>query len=157
MKARAGSYVLPADVVSGLGQGNTTAGAKMWGEALSHGAGGLKPARTSFPRAPAMPKLMAPVKPSIPKPVTSFGGAGKPMFADGGSNLGGADYGETDAMDDGYTPIITAGGELIIDPEIVAALGGGDIEAGKEMLNKSVLHVRKQVAAHIKKLPGPVE
>jgi hypothetical protein len=31
MRARTGSYILPADVVSGLGQGNTYAGAKMWG------------------------------------------------------------------------------------------------------------------------------
>jgi hypothetical protein len=153
MKARTGSYVLPADVVSGLGQGNTTAGAKMWGEALSHGAGNIKPARASFPRAPAAPKLMAPVKPSIPKPVTSFGGAGKSMFADGGETAA-METGETD---DGYTPIITAGGEMVIDPEVVEALGGGDAEAGKEMLNKSVLHVRKQIAAHNKKLPGPVE
>src|SRR5215831_16340616 len=34
MTARAGSYILPADVVSGLGQGNTAAGAKMWADVL---------------------------------------------------------------------------------------------------------------------------
>src|SRR5262249_11465308 len=34
MRARPGSYVLPADVVSGLGQGNTHAGARMWGQAI---------------------------------------------------------------------------------------------------------------------------
>ena len=39
MQARTGSFVLPADVVSGLGQGNTGAGAKMWGQMISHSIG----------------------------------------------------------------------------------------------------------------------
>jgi hypothetical protein len=150
MRARTGSYVLPADVVSGLGQGNTMAGAKMWGEALSHGAGNIKTGRPSFPKVAPMgaPKF------SIPKPAPMGGAPKLGAFAAGGPNDGTPDYGDDD---DGYTPIITAGGELVIDPEVVIALGAGDPEAGKEMLNKSVLHVRKQVAAHNKELPGPVE
>ena len=47
MRARTGSFVIPADVVSGLGEGNTMAGAKMWGDLLTHSvtgaaAGGIK-------------------------------------------------------------------------------------------------------------------
>ena len=39
MRARSGSFIVPADAVSGLGQGNTYAGAKMWGQMLSHSVG----------------------------------------------------------------------------------------------------------------------
>src|SRR5262245_16386255 len=65
VRARSGSFVLPADVVSGLGQGNTMAGAKMWGQAISHASGpygtaggGIRASRSlpvSLPR-PAMPR-----------------------------------------------------------------------------------------------------
>jgi len=156
MKARTGSYVLPADVVSGLGQGNTTAGAKMWGDALAHGVGGVGNfgggGKMKTARAPtANAKLMAPPKISYPKPVTTFAGDGKPK-------LGFADGGDVEADEAaGYTPIITAGGEGVIDPEVVAALGDGDPEAGKAMLNESVAKVRKQLIEHLKSLPGPVE
>ena len=52
MRARTGSFVIPADVVSGLGEGNTMAGAKMWGEMLTHVAGGAAMKRpTAVPRS----------------------------------------------------------------------------------------------------------
>jgi hypothetical protein len=56
MRAAPGSYVLPADVVSGLGQGNTHAGAKMWGQAIMAavgpaGAGTMGGMRTVCARA----------------------------------------------------------------------------------------------------------
>ena len=40
MRARTGCFVIPADVVSGLGEGNTMAGAKMWGDLLTHSVTG---------------------------------------------------------------------------------------------------------------------
>jgi hypothetical protein len=58
--------------------------------------------------------------------------------------------------DNEFTPIVTAGGEIVVDPEIVAALGEGDPDSGKKMLANSVEHVRKQTIQHMKKLPGPV-
>src|SRR5262249_10560428 len=57
MHARTGSYVIPADVVSGLGQGNTYAGAKMWGQAIAHSAGPYGTTNTIRPghmRAPSL-------------------------------------------------------------------------------------------------------
>jgi hypothetical protein len=56
-----------------------------------------------------------------------------------------------------FTPIITAGGEIVIDPEIVCALGDGDPEMGKKMLGDSVTSIRKQTVQHLKQLPKPVE
>jgi hypothetical protein len=114
MTARAGSYILPADVVSGLGQGNTAAGAKMWADVL---------------------KLHMPKPQSKMPPI--------PGYAAGG-------------VDDS-SDIVVAGGEVVVSPECVAAIGGGDPEAGKEVLNKAVLGVRQQVAEHNKNLPGPVK
>jgi hypothetical protein len=133
MQARTGSFVLPADVVSGLGQGNTNAGAKMWGQMISHSIGpmGIQNAiRQRTLRAPAL---------------RGFG-------ARGGGNKGFADGGEVDDL----TPIVTAGGEALVDPEIVCQLGGGDNDRGKKILINSVMTVRDHTIKHLKKLPRPM-
>jgi hypothetical protein len=131
MQARTGSFILPADVVSGLGQGNTAAGAKMWGQSISHAIGPMGIKNAIKQRTLKMPSVRMPT-PNV-------------KYADGGVYEG-----------DEYTPIITAGGEMIIDPEIVAELGGGDAEEGKRILGASSMGVRKQVLAEMKKLPRPV-
>ena len=147
MRARTGSYVMPADVVSGLGQGNTHAGARMWGQAISHSIGPMGIQNAIKARTMKTPSLRMP-SPGL-NPKTGIGRGAFVGFADGG---------ETTYSDKGdYTPIITAGGELIIDPEIVEALGQGDAEAGKNMLAESVNRVRKQTVQHLKELPGPVK
>jgi len=130
MHARTGSYVIPADVVSGLGQGNTYAGAKMWGQAIAHAAGPYGVRNTIRPAHMRTPALRM--------------GRGQ-IFARGGAN------------DSGYTPIVTAGGECLVDPEMVTALGNGDAEHGKKELNDSVMRVRKQVVQHMRSLPPPVK
>lgn len=139
MRSAPGSFVLPADVVSGLGQGNTQAGARMWGNAIAEKIGpmGMQNAiRRRVLRSPPMRGL----------------GGGKGM-ADGGSSNGMRQL----EMDDDLTPIITAGGECIVDPEIVCEMGDGDPEAGKKALTESVLSVRKQVIDHLKRLPRPAQ
>jgi len=128
MHARTGSYVIPADVVSGLGQGNTYAGAKMWGQAIAHQAGPAGTVNT--------------IRPAHFRPPALRMGRGA-QLARGG--------------DTGYTPIIVSGGECLVDPELVEALGGGDPERGKKELNDSVLRVRRQVMKHTSKLPPPVK
>src|SRR5215475_10475251 len=134
MRAAPGAYVLLADVGCGLGQGNTHAGAKMWGQAIMAAAG------------PAGAGTMGAMRRgSIPKATVPRMGLGRSKgFAEGG-----------DTGDD-YVPIITAGGEVLIDPEIVAALGGGSEILGKRTLAQSVMKVRKQVIEELKKLPRPV-
>lgn len=129
MTARAGSYILPADVVSGLGQGNTTAGAKMWADVL---------------------KLHM----TQPKEVQGGGPGGSIKMPPVPFAAGGAD---DPAVANEDTEIVVAGGEVVVSPECVAAIGGGDPEKGKVILNKSVLAVREQVNAHNATLPGPVQ
>lgn len=133
MRARSGSFIMPADVVSGLGQGNTAAGAKMWGQAIGHGIPQKKP---------KYPPLMHMKQPKMSSGTPKIG------FAEGGEA-------ESESAD-GYTPIITAGGELVIDPEIVEMLGDGDPEAGRKMLSESVVSVRKQIIDAMKQLPDPI-
>lgn len=95
------SYVIPADVVSGLGQGNTMAGANILDKLLSKKEG----------------------------------------LAAGGSvnNI----------------PVVVAGGEYYVHPEMVRKLGGGNAKEGHKLLDNMVLKVRKQVQKKLSKLPRP--
>jgi len=167
MRARTGSFVIPADVVSGLGEGNTMAGAKMWGQLLTHSVTGAAAAGMRRGAAPGlkggigrMGRITGPGSRQLPAPRPIVAPPQKVPFQDlpvssKGLPHGFANGGYLDDMDDETTPIITAGGEMLVDPEIVAALGGGDPEAGTEILCKSIEGIRKQVQAYQKKLPGP--
>lgn len=182
--ARPGSFVIPADVVSGVGQGNTQAGAKIFGEMIASGPYGT--GGSSFPKAGggkltkpsisvgkvpqpkglgAMPKMPKVAAAKTPKGLTGN------KLEDLGSGTGMPDQGELDpgmetsVMDSGFaeggmsqeaTPIIVAGGEIILDPEIVAAYGNGDMEAGRKVLADSVGKIRRQVVQNLAKLPGPI-
>ena len=126
MNVKPNTYIVPADVVSGLGQGNTMAGGKI-----------LEAMFTSGPFGTALPKIKKGA--GAPRPPSAF-------RADGGE-VGG----------EGEVPIITAGGEFVVEPEQVLALGGGDYTAGHDLLDQMVKKVRKQVIDDMKKLPGPVK
>lgn len=121
-----GSYVLPADIPSALGQGNTMAGAQILNNMFNTGPFGLKPMKPG--RAAQPPRWMQGPKPLMRR-------------AEGGEAEG----------DEERLPIIAAGGEYIIDPEVVRAIGGGNMTAGHKALDKFVLQVRKE---HIKTLKG---
>ena len=129
MQARTGSYVLPAHVVSGLGQGNTYAGARMWGQMIAHSIG---------PAGVQNTMKAARFKPPTLRPMQKF--------RDGGG-----------VADDGYTPIIVSGGEMLVDPEIVEAMGNGDADEGKKALERSVKIIHQETLKHMKKLPPPVK
>jgi hypothetical protein len=129
MNVKAGSYVLPADIPSALGQGNTMAGGEILKKMFNSGPYGLP----------------------LPKGGGRGGNSGrmKKMFADGGS----PDEDGADGSD--HVPIIAAGGEYIIPPEVVQDIGHGNMKAGHDVLDKFVLKVRKHHISTLKKLPGP--
>jgi hypothetical protein len=56
--APGGSYVIPADVVSGIGQGNSAAGARFLKEAFSSGPWGT-PLRAAGGSVPAVPVMLS--------------------------------------------------------------------------------------------------
>lgn len=120
-----GSHVIPADTVSGAGQGNSIAGAKKIWELLEmmaeHGGGAQPP-----PQPP--PQQFPPGE----QPPPGMAGGGEPP-----------------------TDIMAAGGEIVVPPEMVRAIGAGDERAGHDMLDQFILNTRKQTAEELMQLPGP--
>lgn len=124
MEPLAGSYIIPADVISGLGEGNTLAGASAMDAALSTGPRGIPQPRGQHGRGP-------------PSPPRISGSA----YADGGATQ--------------RVPIVAAGGEYVVSPQQVLALGKGDMKRGHDILDKFVLHVRARTVKDLKRLPPP--
>lgn len=106
MHVPSGSYVIPADIISAMGEGNTMAGFKIMND-ITKAYGGL-------PKA----------------------------FADGG-------------MADEKVPIVAAGGEYVIPPEVVVNIGSGDMDVGHTELDEFVKKMRAKTVKTLKALPGP--
>ena len=106
MHVPSGSYVIPADIISAMGEGNTMAGFKIMND-ITKMYGGL------------------------PKAFASGGGAGEKV------------------------PIVAAGGEYVIPPEIVVSIGSGDMEVGHTELDDFVKKMRAKTVKTLKSLPGP--
>lgn len=125
-----GSYVLNADSISHLGQNNTQAGMAV----ASHmfGKGGPFGAGT-------MPIKHGSGAPRPPSPAK--------LRADGGE-AGGSDE---------PADIVVAGGEFIVPPEIVANIGGGDVERGHKILDAWMKKLRKDHIRTLQRLPGPAK
>jgi len=134
-----GSYIVPADVVSHLGQNNSAAGSAV----LSHmfNAGPLGMGRASGIKhgigAPRPPKMQG---------VMRRGGATDA----GGARGTGSRTGEP-------VDIVVAGGEHALSPEQVARVGHGDIGLGHKILDAFVLAVRKKHIKTLKGLPPPAK
>lgn len=118
-----GSYVLPADIVSGLGQGNTIAGARtldrVFSGAQPYGGKGGPYGAMALPGAKGH-------------------GPGRPHFARGG-----------------MVPIVAAGGEYVVPPHVVEALGNGDMKRGHDLLDQFVKTIRAKTVKTTRKLPPP--
>jgi hypothetical protein len=159
-----GSYVMPADIVSMMGEGNTAAGVKflakmflplsaqsgkqttLMGQGAPYGATGA-PYGAQMPdlRARAMPPphYPAPYVPPQPK-LPSFG-----TQAAGGAV----------PVEEGKpgTPINISGGEFVVPPAEVKRRGMGDIDLGHEILDKWVKDLRAEHIKTLKRLPGPAK
>lgn len=105
MHVPSGSYVIPADIVSAMGEGNTMAGFKV--------------VRQMFKGLP-----------------------GAQAFAAGGYT------GE-------MVPIVAAGGEYVITPQEVEAIGQGDLDRGHKALDSFIKKMRAKTVQTLKNLPGP--
>jgi hypothetical protein len=107
ISVEAGSYVVPSDVLSALGEGNSMAGRKVLD----------RPAATYLAR-------------SAPQP--GFTSVSAPMI-----------------------PIVGAGGEYIVHPDAVRAIGNGDLNVGHNALDGFVKQIRKHNIRTLRNLPGP--
>lgn len=131
----AGAYVVPADVVSGIGEGNTMAGSHVL-DAMMHSLPyGIKGGKAGGHGGMGIPRAPAPFK--QPKLNIKTGGA------------------TDDNKHKGNVQIVAAGGEYLVPREKVLALGNGDIKHGHRILDSFVLHIRKKTAKTLNKLPGP--
>ena len=139
MNVKSGSYVIPADIVSGLGEGNSMAGHKILHQMFMSGPYGADIAK--MPSSAHMPKGMTMKMPGLMKTKMAKGGlSGFPSEAD---------------VNAPHVPIIAAGGEFVIPPDVVRELGNGDIEAGHRKLDEFVVKHRQKLIKTLKKLPGP--
>jgi len=124
-----GAYVLPADHVSAIGQGNSAAGADILNKTFKMG-----PYATS-----GIGKISTNLKAGR-APVPKLGRmTATPKFARGGHRPG------------RHVPIVAAGGEFVIPPEKVAEIGSGDQERGHKILDHWVQATRRK---HITTLRG---
>lgn len=124
-----GAYVLPADHVSALGQGNSLAGANIVNKMFKMGPYGSAqtPLHSASAKQPHL-NLTPPKPPAQPK---------QPKFAEGGH------HGKP-------TPIIVAGGEIVIPPDKIIKRFG-TLDEGHKALDKWIIETRKK---HVKTLRG---
>jgi hypothetical protein len=140
-----GSYVVPADVVSGLpgAQGNSLAGHV----ALNKMINALPLVPDKAPYGADAPQLARSA--TIPGLSTQH----HLMRDELDKHKGGK------VPEDGDKPIdiLAAGGEHVLTPEEVTRIGAGNLERGHAILDEFVKTVRKRNIADLKKLPPPVK
>lgn len=141
----ADSHVQPADVISGLGQGNSLSGANVMKEALKIGPYGDPHPQVTHGRGP-------PRAPGVPGEVERemFG------YAEGGRS-----------PEHGVSHTLMAGGEMVIPPHDwtdghfmyrgVKSIGDGDIEEGHARLRELTRRVREHTIKFLKHAPPPKE
>lgn len=155
----AGSYILPADVVAGLGDGNSLAGARVWDQILASMPWGI-----AVPRSTGRRSLPAPSPPHDAMLAQGITGVQRepisPTLADGGN------------IDGETVPIASADGEIAISPEDVLRVGQhyspqADLEKypgthkrimrrGHRVLDAFTKEVRGRTIRHLRGLRGPV-
>lgn len=125
-----GSYIIPADVVSStkLGEGNTLAGGKTLDNMF-------RPHRIRMKK----PKFIG-RKARLKETKVKFPSM-TPGMATGG---------EVDRI-----PIIVAGGEYHVEPEVVESVGDGNMDKGHNALDSFVKKLRKHNIKTVKGLAGP--
>lgn len=151
-----GTHIIPADVVSSLGEGNSVAGAAKLSKMFpTSGAAGPKPVKSvagsaGMPKIPSMPRIPSrmltgstphPMKIPSPMRLHKMPGMPKSTLKDGGK---------------AHVKVRLSDGEFPVMPEHVAAIGEGDPDRGHRALDAWILHVRKQDIEKRKRLPPPV-
>jgi hypothetical protein len=132
-----GSYVLPAQHIASMGQGNSMAGMSLahsiFGPGGPYGSSSMRVAHGRGAPRVAAPHLM--------------------KLANGGTSEGGArgeDHGEP-------VEVMLSGGEYVIAPSVVRKIGHGNLKNGHSILDAYVMATRKKEIATQKKLPPPAK
>jgi hypothetical protein len=139
-----GSYVLPADLVSGIGQGSSQAGAAILDRMFGTGPLGM-PAMHAHGKFGGPTNIRMHVM-KLPRGAGT-GSVLNPTKA-AGFQHGGAP---------GHTPIVAASGEYVIAPHHVLRIGRGSLERGHDVLDELVKLLRAKYVKTLQNLPGPVK
>jgi hypothetical protein len=145
------AYVLPADIVSGMGQGNTMAGfkiAKRLPRLFTTSFYGTKKAGEGMPYGGSF-YGQGKAGEGVP-----YGGEGLPYHGVPAPHAAGGSSQAHEDGDDGV-PIVAAGGEHVYRPAEVEMIGGGDIDRGHDILDAFVKQYRAEHIKTLKALPGP--
>jgi len=139
MHVPAGAYVLPADIISAMGEGNTMAGFKVAKDMFAQPTYGN-----------ASPGGGAPYDQYAPMPY----GVSVPRAA-GGEVYHGYARGHPVEPPADPVPIIAAGGEFVIHPRDVARIGKGNMDDGHAILDHFVKQMRGKTVKTLQGLPPP--
>lgn len=123
-----GSYVVPADIVSGKGQGNTLAGMNALQKLFRMGPYGSPSPMRGQNRGPKVGNTK--------------------HFAAGGS---------PSDSDDIPVPVNLAGGELVVPPQNIQQVVHPDLKTAHDILDRWVLRERRELRKTLAKLPGPAK
>lgn len=140
MHVPSGAYVIPADIISAMGEGNTAAGFKVAKGIFSvpfYGNKG-KPGSGDLYQQSLQPYGMEGEQPYDANP--SPYDAPMPHKAAGG---------------EATVPIVAAGGEYVIHPEDVVRIGEGNMDDGHKILDEFVKRMRAKTIKTLSALPGP--
>lgn len=125
MHVPSGSYVIPADIISAMGEGNTMAGFKHMRRVF----GGTPYGSGSAPYG------------------QSGGPYGEPLTRSGG--------GPAEDSEEGVPIIAAGGEYVLSPDEVRQGAGAGDLERGHRVLDEFVKRVRAETVKTLKNLPGP--
>lgn len=137
LNVKPGSYVIPADVVSIIGEGNTLAGT-----AVLQAYFGQKQLTGNVKPPEGRPNLMErrlEHHQMLPPHLQQSD------FADGG---------DADQQSQGAIPVVVAGGEQILSPEQIVAKYG-DLKHGHEALDALIGELRRREIQRLKTAPPP--
>ena len=134
-----GAYVIPADVVSGLGEGNTLAGSAVIDRMFGTSPYGIKAPQIRHGRGAPEGRAPEAINPD----------AGPSTVDTGFINSAGA-YANGGRADDGKAPVVVAGGEHVLSPQQIIGKFGS-LKKGHKILDHWVVLQRGK---HIKELKG---
>lgn len=132
MHVESGSYVIPADIISAMGEGNTLAGFKIANSIFEEDSQ-VKGHPYAAGKTPYGAK-------------ESMYGATKLPYGMGKKHGGTVES---------PVPIVAAGGEYVVSPESVSRLGRGNMDYGHKILDSFVKKMRAKTVRTLQKLPGP--
>jgi hypothetical protein len=163
MHVPSGSYVVPADIVSHVGEGNSVNGLAVLkamfqphpfgASAAPWGAQTFKPQMGAGVPGPSMPRPQAARVVGFPK--FQIGpGAATNVTRPGAQPIrfGGHVAGAVRA-----TPIMASDGEFVIPPDEVKRRGGGSLNKGHKILDAWIKSQRDEHIKTLKNLPGPAK